>query len=302
MKQDNNNTSYIWMDGTLVPWAQAQVHVLSYTLHYGLGSFEGIRMYPTSNGTAIFRLHEHVDRLLESCSVLPRPVPFSKQEIIDAVCATVKKNGITHGYVRPLVYLGTGALGIQPTDNPVHLAIAVLPWKKVTASALRVKTSPFIRIHPQSTYVEKKLIGNYINSILAHMDAVENGYDEALLLDYEGNIAEGPGANVCIVKDGNIQTPALGSLLPGITRDTVLAISGDLGIPAEECSITEAAFKNADEAFFTGTAVEIAPIQSIDNISFGKEAGPITRQLQEYYDAVVHGKVEKYKDWLTIIN
>jgi len=214
-----NPTQFIWIDGQYLPWQEAHVHLQTYTLHYGAGVFEGIRLYNTIKGPAIFCLDEHIDRLFDSFSVFEKEIPFSKKQVKDAVINLIKKNNVTAGYIRPIIFLGCGTMSLDITHAPVQVAISMWPWAKhLGDDAISIKTSPFIRPHPRSTFVDKKINGHYINSILAHMDAKKSGYDEALLLDYNNNLAEGAAANIFLVKDNVLKTPQLGSILPGITR------------------------------------------------------------------------------------
>ncbi len=295
---------FIWMDGRLVPWNEAYVHVLTYTLHYGAGVFEGIKLYNTVRGPAIFRLDEHIDRLFDSFFVFGRSMPFSKDEITQAIVETIKANDIAEGYIRPLVYFGTGQMRLDITDSPIRVVIAMWPWERhLGGGAVRAKTSSFIRLDPRSTYVDKKIVGHYINSILAHMEAKRAGYDEALLLDYQGNVAEGAAENVFMVKNGMLYTPPLGTILPGITRDSVIVIAQkELGISVNEEVIMLDDLYGADEAFFTGTATEISPISSIDDKRFLYDNyGVVTKRIIDCYAEILMGKSEKFDAWLTFV-
>lgn len=297
-------TEFIWMDGKLVPWADAKIHVISHTLHYGAGAFEGIRCYETDKGPAIFRLKEHMDRLYYSASKINMKVPFSQEELTKAVIETTKVNKLKSGYIRPLIFYGYGKMGVNPAGAPVNCTIAVWPWGKYLGEgAARVKTSTYTRIHPKSTHTGAKICGNYANSILASIEVKNAGYDEALLLDYTGFVSEGPGENFYIVKDKKIITPPLGNILPGITRSSIIKIAKDQGIELEERNLKLDEVYTADEAFFSGTAAEVTPIASVDDNTIGKEApGPITIKLREIFMDIVHGKNEKYKNWLTYID
>lgn len=297
-------TKYIWMDGKLVPWKEAKIHVLAHTLHYGMGVFEGVRFYETADGPAVFRLQDHTRRLMNGALKCMMKVPFTEDEINKAIVETIKKNDIKSGYIRPLIFYGYGKMGLDPHGAPVNVSIAVWPWGSYLGdSAVKVKTSKFIRIHPKSTHAETKICGHYINSIFASCEAKEKGYDEALLLDYFGNVAEGPGENMFIVKDGKILTPKLGNILQGITRRSIMELAIDEGIEVEEVELKPEDVINADEAFFTGTAAEVTPIESLDNKKIGNAApGPITAKLKQKFMDIVHGKVDKYKEWLTYVN
>ena len=259
-------TELIWKNGELIPWAEATTHVLSHTLHYGGGAFEGIRFYATTQGPAIFRLNEHVERLLYSAEVLKMPMFYSKEEIILAIKELVRVNQLPSGYIRPLAYYGYGKMGVNPVGNPVELIIACWPWGAyLPHDSVDIKTSRFIRIHPDSTVVDAKLCGHYINSILASLELQGTHYHEALLLDSAGLITEGVGENFFMVKDGIIYTPKLGSILSGITRDTIIQLAHSLAITVVETDIPLDEACQADEAFFTGTAAEVTPIRSIND-------------------------------------
>ena len=294
-------TEFIWMDGKLVPWKDAKIHVLTHTLHYGAGVFEGIRFYKTDKGPAVFRLKEHIDRMYKSADCIKMKIPFSKEDFIKAVIETVKKNKIDAGYIRPICFFGYGKMGLNPEGAPVNCSIAVWPWGKYLGEdAVKVKTSGYIRLHPKSTHADAKITGHYVNSILASIEAKDAGYNEALLLNAEGYIEEGPGENFYIVKDGKIITPPLGNILPGITRKSVMQIAKDEGIEVIEKNIKLKDVYNADEAFFTGTAAEVSAIESVDDKKIGKKApGPITTKLRDLFMEIVHGKNKKYESWLS---
>jgi len=298
-----DKTDKIWMDGKFVDWDKAKVHVLTHTLHYGLGVFEGIRFYETGKGPAVFRLKDHIKRLFHGAKTAFMKVPYTETEINKAVLKTIRKNKIEAGYIRPILFYGYGKMGLDPHGAEVNAAIAVWPWGAYLGEgAVKVKTSSFIRIHPKSTHSECKFCGHYVNSIFASLEAKEKGYDEALLLDYEGYCAEGPGENLFIVKDGKLLTPKLGNILPGITRKSIIEIANNEGIKVEESKLKLEDVYNADEAFFTGTAVEVIPITSIDDKKIGKETpGPVTKKLKELYLDIVHGKNEKYEGWLEYV-
>lgn len=294
-------TEYIWHNGTLVPWHDAKVHVLTHTLHYGAGAFEGIRVYNTDRGPAVFRLKEHVDRLFYSAGVLRMEIPFSPEEIQEAILETLRKNDLSQGYIRPLAYLGYGVMGLNPRGAPVEVAIACWPWGAyLPAEAIDVKVSPYIRIHPQSTVADAKIVGHYVNSILAVLDLRGTDYHEALFLDHEGYVAEGPGENFFMMKEETLITPPLGTILAGITRQTVLEIADSLGIKTREEKITKEEAMAAEEAFFTGTAAEVTAIRSIDKHLLNRgEVGAVTRKIRETYLDAVQGRNPEFSHYLT---
>lgn len=300
-------TSLIWMDGKLVPWESATVHVLAHTIHYGLGAFEGIRCYKGTDGTSsVFRLKEHVDRLFDSALIGGFEIPFSREEITQAILETLRENNLDEGYIRPIVFIGAGAMGVLFTkENPIHVCIAVWSWGAYLGDeglkkGIRIKTSSYNRHHVNVMMTKAKICGNYVNSVLAKKEAVQNGYDEALMLDTDGYVAEASGENIFIVRDGSMKTTPLTSILPGITRATVIALARDLGIPVVEQRFTRDELYTAQEAFFTGTAAEITPIREADNRTIGAgKPGPITLALKERFFAVVKGEKAEYKDWLT---
>ena len=298
-----DETEQIWMDGKLVKWNEAKVHVLCHTLHYGAGVFEGIRFYETDKGPAVFRLKDHTDRLFRSAEAFEMEIPFSKEEINKATLETIKVNKVNAGYIRPIIFFGYGKMGLNPKGAPVNVSIAVWPWGAYLGEgAVKVKIPKIIRIHPGTTDPDAKKCGNYANSILASLEIKKEGYDEALLLDYKGNIAEGPGENIFCIKDGKIYTPPLGNVLPGITRKSVMQIAKDEGIEVEEKVITVEDVKNSDELFFTGTAAEVTAIKQVDDTTIGNgEIGPITSKLKKIFLDVVHGKNQKYIDWLSFV-
>jgi len=298
-------SDWIWLDGRLVPWAEANVHVLTHTLHYGLGVFEGIRCYrQEGGGSAVFRLREHNRRLFESSHILGLEVPFAEDEVLAACVATIRRNRLDECYVRPLVFRGEGEMGLKAT-NPVRVAIAVWQWGAYLGdeglrNGISVKTSSFQRIHGNTHLSKAKAVGNYVNSILASHEAIAAGADEALLLDTEGFVAEGSGENVFIARDGVIRTPSTDAILPGITRDTALALLRDAGREIREERITRDEVYIADEAFFTGTAAEITPIRELDCRRIGKGApGPVTAALQQAFFDAARGRDERYRHWLT---
>jgi branched-chain amino acid aminotransferase len=298
-------TEKIWMDGKFVDWDKANIHVLTHSLHYGLGVFEGIRCYETDKGPAIFRLDEHIDRLFNSAHIFLMDMPFSRSEIRDAVIAAVKVNRMKECYIRPLVYIGYGAMGLYPKENPVNVSIAVWPWGAYLGDTgltkgIRVKTSSFIRGHVNSNMTRAKVSGYYVNSQLAKKEAILCGYDEAILLDTEGYVSEGSGENVFIVRNGSLKTTPLTSILEGITRNSIITIAGDEGIRTAEERFTRDELYIAGEAFFTGTAAEVTPIRESDGRVIGSgKPGAITRKLQSIFFDVVKGKNKKYKSWLT---
>jgi branched-chain amino acid aminotransferase len=300
-------TEKIWMDGKLVAWDEAKVHVLTHTLHYGLGVFEGIRCYSTPKGPAIFRLEEHVRRLLASAHIFLMKIPYSEEQVRDAVVETVRANGLKECYIRPIAFIGYGPLGLFPRDNPVSLAIAAWPWgaylgEEGLEKGIRIKVSSFIRNHVNANMSRAKVCGYYVNSQLAKKEAVSCGYDEALLLDEDGYVSEGSGENVFMVRGGVLKTTPLTSILEGITRDSVLDIARDEGIAVREERFTRDELYIADEAFFTGTAAEITPIREVDGRLVGEgRPGPVTRKIQSVFFDTVKGKNGKYGSWLTHI-
>lgn len=296
-------TQWIWMDGTFVKWEDAKIHLISHALHYGSGVFEGTRFYETPKGTAIFRLQDHTARLFYSASTLRLPINFSEEEVNAATVETVRKNECPSGYIRPLAFFGEGKMGLRPAGAVPHLTIACWPWGKYLADRpIHVKISKYIRIHPKSLISDAKVTGHYVNSILATQEIGEEGFDEALLLDFQGNIAEGPGENFFLVKDGALHTPPLGNVLNGITRKSVFQIAKDLGISVTERTIRPEEIWEADEAFFTGTAAEVTPIGTVDKKPIGDgDEGAVTEKIrQEFFNAVT-GKNPKYEEWLTLV-
>ncbi len=297
----------IWMDGKFVRWSDAHVHILTHTLHYGLGAFEGVRCYKTSKGPAIFRLQEHVERLFKSCHILQIKPRYTPDEIRKAIIETVRVNELEECYIRPIVYLGYGSMGIYPKENPVNIAIAAWPWgaylgEEGITNGIRVKISSFTRHHVNITMTKSKTCGDYVNSLLAKREAVSCGYDEALLLDTNGYVAEGSGQNIFIVRNGILKTASLSSILEGITRNSVIEIARNEDIPTGEASITRDELYIADEAFLTGTASEITPIREVDGRSIGKgKPGHVTKKLQKLFFNIVNGKEKAYQSWLTYI-
>ncbi len=297
----------IWYDGKMVPWREANTHVLTHTLHYGLGVFEGLRAYETAQGPAIFRLQEHTDRLFNSAHIFMMKIPYDKLTLMQAQCDVVKQNKLTSGYIRPIVFYGAEAMGLSARTLSVHVAIAAWPWgtylgPESLENGIRVKTSSFTRHHVNINMCRAKSVTTYANSILANQEVALNGYDEALLLDVEGYVAEGSGENIFIVKQGKIYTPDLTSCLEGITRASILELATEIGVPVIEKRITRDEIYCADEAFFTGTAAEVTPIRELDNriIGIGKR-GPITTQIQAMFFNCVKGRATNHADWLTLI-
>jgi branched-chain amino acid aminotransferase len=290
------------MDGNLVGWDEANVHVLTHTLHYGAGVFEGIRAYKAKDGTAVFRLTDHMRRLIRSAKILMMDVPFSVEQLVDATKETIRSNNLEAGYIRPLVYFGYGEMGLNPLNNPVQVSIAVWPWgtylgDEGVAHGIRVKVSSWDRIDANAYPPQMKSTGGYLNSILAKLEVLKAGYEEALFLTPNGYIAEGPGESFFIVRDGVLITPPTQSAgLDSITRESVMTIARDLGYEVREHDLVRSDAYLADEAFFTGTAAELTPIREIDDRLIG-EPGPITKKLQETFFAATKGEVETYRDW-----
>ena len=297
----------IWYDGKLVDWRSATTHVLTHTLHYGMGVFEGVRAYKTDKGAAIFRLQDHTDRLFNSAHILQMKMPFSKQEIMEAQKAAVRENKLESAYIRPMAFYGAEAMGIAAKTLSTHVICAAWSWgaymgDEALTKGIRVKTSSFSRHHVNITMCKAKANGNYMNSILAHQEAANDGYDEALLLDVDGFVAEGSGENIFIIRKGKLYTPDLTSALEGITRDTIVQLAKEIGLEVIEKRITRDEVYTADEAFFTGTAAEVTPIRDLDNRNIGSGTrGPITEKLQAMYFDVVKGKSAKHADWLTLV-
>jgi len=296
----------IWMDGALVDWRDARIHVLTHTLHYGCGAFEGVRAYNTVQGTAIFRLREHTERLFNSAKILRMKIPFGFEQVAEAQREVVRANKLESCYIRPLIWIGSEKLGVSPKGNTIHLMVAAWAWgaylgDEGLARGIRVKTSSYTRHHVNITMTQAKATSNYSNSILANMEATDDGYDEALLLDASGFVSEGAGENVFVVKNGVVYTPDLSAgALNGITRNTVFAICRDLGLKLVEKRITRDEIYIADEAFFTGTAAEVTPIRELDRVEIGAGArGPITEKIQAAFFDIVNGRNAKYAEWLT---
>ena len=298
----------IWMDGQLVEWRDAKIHVLTHTLHYGCGAFEGVRAYETDKGPAIFRLREHTERLFNSAKILRMTIPFTLEQAMQAQIDVVRTNGFESCYIRPLTWIGDKKLGVSPRGNTIHLMIAAWPWgaylgEEGLQKGIRVKTSSYTRHHVNITMCNAKAVSNYTNSILANMEVTNDGYDEALLLDPQGFVSEGAGENIFVIRDGILHTPDLSSgALNGITRKTVFSICEDLGLTVKEKRITRDEVYIADEAFFTGTAAEVTPIRELDGVSIGPgHRGPITERIQNAFFDIVGGRNPKYASWLTAV-
>jgi branched-chain amino acid aminotransferase len=298
----------IWLDGELVPWREAKVHVLTHTLHYGMGVFEGVRAYKTDKGTAIFRLQEHTDRLFRSAKILGMKIQFDKDAINEAQRTVVRENNLESAYIRPMCFYGSEGMGIRADNLNVHTMVAAWNWgaylgEENMTKGIRIKTSSFTRHHVNITMCKAKANGNYMNSMMALQEAVNCGYDEALLLDAQGFVCEGSGENFFMVRDGVLYTPELTSALEGITRDTVITLARDIGLKVVEKRITRDEVYIADEAFFTGTAAEVTPIRELDNRPIGQGGrGPITEKLQSMYFDQVLGRSEVYQNWNTLVD
>lgn len=303
-----NQKGQIWFDGKLVKWNEAKVHVLTHTLHYGLGVFEGIRFYKLDDGKiAVFRLDEHVNRLFDSAQVVNIEIPYTKEEISSAIKETIIANGISSGYIRPIAFIGDGAMGLYAVENPIHVAIAVWEWgpylgDKGVKEGIKVKISSYTRHHVNASMTKAKICGYYVNSILAKREVIKAGYDEAILLDTEGYVAEASGENVFIVRNGKIKTTPPTAILPGITRDSIIQIAKDMKIEVKEERFTRDEVYIADEVFLTGTAAEITPVVSVDDRKIGTgKPGETTRVLQNTFFDIVRGKNKKYKHWLSVV-
>ena len=300
----SDRDGFIWYDGKLVPWRDATTHVLTHTLHYGMGVFEGVRAYKTTTGTAIFRLKEHTERLFNSAYIFQMKLSYDKETLMEAQKEVVRANKLESCYIRPIVFFGSEAMGIAATTLSVHVAVAAWPWgaylgEEGMAKGIRVKTSSYTRHHVNINMCRAKSVSTYTNSILAHHEVAHDGYDEALLLDVDGYVAEGAGENIFIVKKGKLYTPDMTSCLEGITRDSILALANDLGIELIEKRITRDEVYCADEAFFTGTAAEVTPIRELDNRTIGcGSRGPITHRLQALFFDCVGGRNPQHTDWL----
>jgi branched-chain amino acid aminotransferase len=297
--------SKIWMDGKLIPWEEANVHILTHSLHYGLGVFEGIRCYLCHDGkSAVFRLREHVNRLFDSAQIGDIKIPYSKREISEACKETLRVNQLKEGYIRPIVFIGEGVMGVYPGDNPIQVAIITWSWgaylgEGALEKGIRIKVSSYTRHHVNVMMTKAKICGNYVNSVLAKREVMKMGYDEALMLDTEGYVSEASGENIFMVKNEVLKTTPLTSILPGITRDAVIQIAKAKKIPLLEERFTRDELYTAQEAFFTGTAAELTPIREVDDRIVGDgRPGPITKELQAAFFDIVKGKNPAYKEWL----
>ena len=297
----------IWFDGEMVPWREATTHVLTHTLHYGMGVFEGVRAYDAEQGTAIFRLREHTDRLFRSAHILQMPIPFDKETLNQAQLDVVRENGLASAYLRPMCFYGSEGMGLRADNLRVHVIVAAWEWgsylgKENLERGIRIRTSSYTRHHVNITMCKAKANGNYMNSMLALREALNCGYDEAMLLDNEGYVAEGSGENIFIVRDGVLYTPDLTSALEGITRDTLMTLAREEGLEVREKRITRDEVYVADEAFFTGTAAEVTPIREVDDRAIGNGArGPITGKLQTLFFDQVYGRREDHPEWLSLV-
>ncbi len=304
MAEFANRDGLIWMDGDWVDWRDAKIHVLTHTLHYGMGAFEGVRAYETSQGPAIFKLEEHTNRWFDSAHILGMKMPFDKATLNQVQREVITKNNLKSGYLRPMCFYGAEGMGLRADNLKVHVMVAAWEWGTYLGednmkNGIRIRTSSFTRHHANVAMTKAKANGNYINSMMALQEALVDGYDEALLLDVDGFVAEGSGENIFIVRDSVIYTPDLTSALAGITRDTIFTLASDLGYSIIEKRITRDEVYCADEAFFTGTAAEVVPIRELDNRQIGRgSCGPITKQLQSLYFDCVYGHNDKYKNWV----
>lgn len=299
---------FIWFDGKLVPWKDATIHVLTHSLHYGMGVFEGVRAYPTSKGPAIFRLQEHTDRFFRSAHIMNMPMPFDKKTLNDAQCEVIAKNNLTAGYIRPICFYGSEGMGLRADNLKSHIAIAAWEWgaylgKEGLEKGIKVRTSSFTRHHVNIMMCKAKATANYVNSMLALNEALQSGCDEALLLDPEGYVAEGSGENFFLIRNGVLHTPRLTSCLEGVTRATIITFAQEHGIKVKERSITRDEVYVADECFFTGTAAEVTPIREVDGRKIGNGVpGPLTQKLQTLYFDQVYGRKVSHPEWLTFVN
>lgn len=297
----------IWFDGEMRPWREATTHVLTHTLHYGMGVFEGVRAYDAEQGTAVFRLRDHTDRLFRSAHILQMPMPYDKDTLNEAQLAVVRENNLQSGYLRPMCFYGSEGMGLRADNLKVHVIVAAWEWgaylgKENLQKGIRIRTSSFTRHHVNITMCKAKANGNYMNSMLALNEALTCGYDEAMMLDNEGYVAEGSGENIFIVRNGVLYTPDLTSALEGVTRDTIMILAREEGLEIREKRITRDEVYVADEAFFTGTAAEVTPIREVDNRTIGGGGrGPITERLQTLYFDQVHGRREDHPEWLALI-
>jgi branched-chain amino acid aminotransferase len=297
-------TEYIWHKGSFVKWHEAQVHVLTHALHYGSAVFEGIRAYETPQGAAIFRLKEHIARLFYSASALRMMIPHTEEEVCQATIDLVAKNNLAACYIRPLAYYDYGVMGLNPRNAPTALSIACWPWGAyLPHDMVDLKTSSYIRIHPQSTKADAKISGHYVNSILSVLELQGTHYHESLLCDVDGNLMEGPGENLFLVSQGTLYTPALGGILAGITRDTIMTLAKDSGMTVVEKTLNHKDLFAADEAFYTGTAAEVTPIRSVDDRTIGGGTiGPVTQMIKQRYAELVRGQHDQYRSFLSYVH
>jgi len=299
---------FIWFDGQLVPWRDANIHVLTHSLHYGMGIFEGLRAYPTSQGPAIFRLQDHTDRFFRSAHIMNMPMPFDKKTLNNAQCDVIVKNNLSAGYIRPICFYGSEGMGLRADNLKSHVAIAAWEWGAYLGEdglekGIKVRTSSYTRHHVNIMMCKAKATGNYVNSMLALSEALQSGCDEALLLDPEGYVAEGSGENFFLIRNGVLYTPQLTSCLEGVTRATIITFAEELGIKVQERSITRDEVYVADECFFTGTAAEVTPIREVDGRKIGDgKRGPLTEKLQAMYFDLVYGRKVSHPEWLTFVN
>ncbi len=298
----------IWLDGEFVPWDRAQIHILAHTLHYGLGVFEGIRCYKCEDGrSAVFRLRDHLERLDRSARIVELEIPYSVEELERAVLETLRENGLAEGYIRPIVFLGEGAMGLLPSDNPVRVGVIVWPWgaylgEEGLERGIRAKVSSYTRHHPNVSMTKSKTCGNYVNSIMAKREVTRLGYDEAIMLDTNGLVSEGSGENLFLARGGIVKTPPLSSVLEGLTRDAVMRIARDKGIDVFEQPLTRDELYGAEEAFLTGTAAEVTPVREVDDRVIGNGSrGPLTKTIQTTFFDAVRGRNRKYESWLTYV-
>lgn len=299
---------FIWFDGQLVPWKDANIHVLTHSLHYGMGIFEGLRAYPTPKGPAIFRLQDHTDRFFRSAHIMNMPMPFDKKTLNDAQCEVIIKNNLSAGYIRPICFYGSEGMGLRADNLKSHVAIAAWEWgaylgKEGLEKGIKVRTSSYTRHHVNIMMCKAKATGNYVNSMLALSEALASGCDEALLLDPEGYVAEGSGENFFLIRNGELYTPQLTSCLEGVTRATIITFAQEMGMKVQERSITRDEVYVADECFFTGTAAEVTPIREVDGRKIGTGTrGPLTEKLQTLYFDQVYGRKVSHPEWLTYVN
>lgn len=298
-------SEFIWFDGKLVPWDEANVHVLTHSLHYGVAPFEGVRAYRGADGSsAIFRPVEHIDRLFKTAHIVHMAIPFTREEVVGAMYDTLKANKMAEGYIRPICFIGAGAMGVLPKGNPIQTVIVTWPWgaylgEEALEKGIRIKTASYSRHHVNVMMTKAKVSGNYVNSVLAKMEAIADGYDEGLMLDVNGYVSEATGENIFIVRNGVIKTPPLGSILEGITRDSLMTLARDLGHTVVEQNFTRDEVYTSDEVFLCGTAAELTPVREVDRRTIGAgKAGPVAKQLQTEFFKIVRGENPKYAHWL----